>query len=108
MTRIEECWREFRLDRLANQVEGQLRTLEQMFDWIDESEKENRNFKIGLAAIILALISVSAVAAQLVSTIDFANTVDSDIRILLIALGFCLGLGCAFVIYLLPRRKARR
>jgi hypothetical protein len=105
MTRLEECWKEFRLIELAGQVNDQLQTLEQMFDWIEEAKKETRNFKIGLAAVLLALISVSAVTAQLVSTIDFGNTVDWQQRVYLIVLGFAVGIICTVTIYLIPHRK---
>jgi hypothetical protein len=105
MIRLEECWREFRLIELSDQINNQLQTMEQMFDWIDEVRKEVRNYKIGFAAILLTMVSISAVTAQLISTIDFANTVDWLHRLLLIALGFLVGIISTLIIFFLPNRK---
>lgn len=105
MIRLEECWKQFRLQQLVTQINDQLGTLEKMFDWIEEINKEVRNFKIGLAAILLALISLTAVTAQLITTIDFANNINWQQRVYLISLGFIIGIISTFIIYLLPHQK---
>ncbi|MBC8457361.1 MAG: hypothetical protein H8D67_05125 [Deltaproteobacteria bacterium] len=102
MTCLEECWREYRMYTLVDQVNGQLVTLEKMFDWVEEVKKEVRNFKIGLAAVLLALISITAVAAQLVSTIDVNSQLGVGERILFIFIGFTIGILSTLGIYMLP------
>ena len=73
-----------------------------MFDWVEEVKKEVRNFKIGLAAVLLALISITAVAAQLVSTIDVNSQLGVGERILFIFIGFTIGILSTLGIYMLP------
>lgn len=104
---LEECWKQFRMHTLIDQVNDQLATLENMFDWIDEIYRETRNIKIGLAAVLLALISVAAVAAQLVSTIDVNSQLGVEERILLIFTGFVIGILSTFGIYMLPVSRWR-
>lgn len=110
MRQIEECWKEFRLPILISQISDQLNTIEKMVDWIDEGKKETRNFKIGIAAVILALISLTAVIAQLISTIDFGNTIQAEQRAYLILLGFIIGVLSTLGIYFfhLPKKLYRK
>lgn len=59
----------------------------------------------GIAAILLALISISAVVAQLVSTIDVNSQLGVKERIFLILIGFIIGILSTVGIYILPDRK---
>jgi NADH:ubiquinone oxidoreductase subunit 4 (subunit M) len=93
------------MHQLVNQVNDQLMTFEKMFDWIDEISKEARNFKIGISAVLLALISIMAVIAQLVSTIDINYQLDEKNRFVLILCGFVIGVLCTLAIYMLPITK---
>lgn len=99
---VEEFWGRSRMNLLVRQINEQLATLEEMYKWIEEIKKEARNLKIGLAAILLTLISLTAVAAQLISTIDVKGQLGADERIVLIAVGFIVGILTTLVIYLLP------
>lgn len=51
---------------------------------------------------MLALVSVAAVAAQVLSTLDMHNRVGVDERIVLISLGFSIGLLVTIAITLWP------
>ena len=53
-----------------------------MVEWIDQQAKEDRNLRIGIAAVVLALISIVAVAAQLISTLDVSNQIGWQDRLL--------------------------
>lgn len=105
MVQLEKCWKEFRLSELTKQINDQLHTVESIVDWLDDNKKESKNFKIGVAAIILALISVSAVTAQILSTIDFANTVQWQQRLIFITVGFLVGILFTVFIYRYPKRR---
>jgi hypothetical protein len=102
---VEECWRAYRMYELTDQVRRQITTLDKMAEWIDQRNKEERNLRIAVAAVILALISITAVAAQLVSTIDVTNQLGRQSRIGWIVLGFCIGMACTTSIYCLPLSK---
>jgi len=108
MTCLEECWKQYRMHTLIDQVNGQLATLEKMFDWVEEDKKEVRNSKIGLAAVLLALISIAAVAAQLVSTIDVNSQLGVRERMVFIFIGFIIGILSTLGIYKLPIDRLRR
>lgn len=102
---LEDCWKQYRMHKLVDQVNSQLVTLEKMFEWIEEVRKEIRNYKIGLAAVLLAIISITAVSAQLVSTIDVNSLLGVNERIFLILIGFIIGILSTIVIYMLPISK---
>jgi hypothetical protein len=104
MAYLEKFWEQSRLHVLVKQVNEQLETLEDMFEWIDGINKERRNTKIGIAAVFLSIISITAVIAQLISTIDINTppSLNGWERGILIFIGFLLGSLSAFVIYLLP------
>lgn len=104
---IEQFWESSRLYSLVDQVNDQLGVLERMFDWVEESERQVRTMKIELAAALLALISIAAVAAQLVSTVDVTSQLGAEERMGLIALGFIVGILGTTVIYLLPISRWR-
>lgn len=102
---IETFWGVSRLSLLVNQINEQLAALEEMVDWIEGLEREARNFKIGVAAILLAVISITAVVAQLVSTIDVGFQLNGLERSYLIVIGFVVGILCTLGIYMLPFTK---
>lgn len=117
MTYLEKFWEQSHLHILVKQVNEQLETLEDMFEWIDGINKERRNTKIGIAAVFLSIISITAVIAQLISTIDinYPPSLNGWERSALIFVGFLLGSLSAFAIYLLPisrfsikRKKQKR
>jgi uncharacterized Tic20 family protein len=90
---------------LSDQVRRQISTLDKMVEWIDQQAKEDRNLRIGIAAIVLALISIVAVAAQLISTLDVSNQIGWQDRLLFILLGFILGIACTVAIVYFPVAK---
>ena len=102
---IEIFWKASRLSLLVNQINEQLAALEEMVDWIEGLEREARNFKIGIAAILLAVISITAVVAQLVSTIDVNSQLSGLERGYLILIGLVVGVLCTLGIYMLPFAK---
>jgi hypothetical protein len=102
---ISECWKEFRMFELSDQVRRQISTLDKMVEWIDQQAKEDRNLRIGIAAVVLALISIVAVAAQLISTLDVSNQIGWQDRLLFILLGFILGIACTVAIVYFPVAK---
>jgi hypothetical protein len=102
MSRIEQFCRESRMDELIGQIQGQLETLEDMSNGIEELNKDVRNFKIGIAAVLLSLISITAVVAQLISTLDINMQLRIKERTFLILLGFIIGIFATIVIYVLP------
>jgi len=104
MEQIEEFWQKARLYNLNTQVDEQLTTIETTLSWIDEIKKESRNFKVGLAATFIAIISLASVAAQLISTIDYQNYIDASLRICLITLGVVIGIIIGVLIYEWPTR----
>ena len=99
---VEQFWVNSRLDSLVEQVNDQLGVLERVFDWVEESRREVRNIKIALAAVLLALISITSVAAQLISTVDVNFELGAKERVLLISSGFIIGVLSTTVIYVLP------
>ncbi len=107
MKRIEEFWQNSRLHLLVEQINGQLETLEKMLDWVEELKREERNIKVGIAAIILALLSITAVVAQLISTIDVNSFLGMRERIAFVLLGFLIGLISTLVIFMFPAVKWR-
>jgi len=104
MEKAEDFWKQGRLHELKEQVDEQLTTIETTLDWIDGIKKEARNFKIGFAAIFIAIISLASVAAQLISTIDYQNYIDANLRICLITLGVVIGIIIGVLIYEWPTR----
>jgi amino acid transporter len=90
------------MDELIGQIQGQLETLEDMSNGIEELNKDVRNFKIGIAAVLLSLISITAVVAQLISTLDINMQLRIKERTFLILLGFIIGIFATIVIYVLP------
>jgi hypothetical protein len=102
MSRIEQFCRESRVDELVGQIQGQLETLEGISNGIEELNKEIRNFKIGIAAVLLSLVSITAVVAQLISTLDINMQLRIKERTFLILLGFIIGIFATIVIYALP------
>ncbi len=102
---FEICWKEFRMHVLVNYVNDQLATLEKMFDWIDEIEKESRNLKIGIAGVLLALLSITAVAATLVSTIDVNSELGWRERLIFIFIGLIIGALSTLAIYFFPVKR---
>jgi len=99
---IAECWKSFRMNEISDQVRRQIATLEKMVLWVDQRAKEDRNFRIGFAAVVLALISIASVVAQLISTLDVLNQIRGQERLLLILIGFLLGIVCTIAIIFFP------
>jgi len=90
---LEKCWEEYRMHNLTKYIDGQLETLDKMFNWIEENLKEEWNSKVVLIAFLISLISITAVVAQLISTVDFDNQIlDKPDRVLSILLGFLSGI----------------
>jgi len=102
MELIEIFWDVSRLHKLRDQINDQLTTIETILEWIDNNKKELRNFKIGLAATLIALVSLTSVVASLISTIDFTKQITAALRIWYIITGFLIGFICSIIIYLLP------
>jgi hypothetical protein len=104
---LEEFWKEERMSFLVDQISDQLNTLGKMFDWVEDIGRETRNFKIGLIAVLLALVSLAAVVAQLISTIDVNTQMGAPERVHLILIGLISGALITLAIYLLPLSKRR-
>ncbi|MGC1377813.1 MAG: hypothetical protein WA821_16390 [Anaerolineales bacterium] len=102
---IETYWEATRQSLLVNQINEQLAALEEMVDWIEGFEREARNFKVGVAATLLAVISITAVVAQLVSTIDVDSQLSGIERGYFILIGLMIGILCTLGIYMLPFTK---
>jgi hypothetical protein len=102
MSCMEAFWTASRVNLLVDQISEQIETLDAMLDWAEAAHKEARNMKIGLVAIFLALLSTTAVAAQIVSTVDVSAQLGMHWRILSILIGFSLGVLSTIGIYLLP------
>jgi len=102
---VAECWKEYRLYELSDQVRRQISTLDKMIEWVDQRAKEDRNLRIGIAAVVLALISILAVAAQLISTLDVSNQFGGQERLLLILIGFIMGIVFTVAIVFFPLAK---
>ncbi len=100
---LERCWEPYRMDKLIEQVNEQLTTLEKIADWIDDQISIIRDRKISLAAVTLAIVSITAVAAQLISTVDVKAQLGGVERSLFILVGFVIGgILSTLVVFLLP------
>lgn len=79
-----EVLRRFRkaydMESLEKAVEDQSKLLEDALIWFDSQSKERFNNAIGLAALLLSFVSITAVISQLISTIDYKNDIDSLVR----------------------------
>ena len=104
---MEKFWEEERLSSLVKQVEEQVSVLEKMFDWLDDTKSEKFNSRIGLAAIMFSVISISAVIAQLISTLDISNGVPLNSRLLFILSGSTVGI-LIVLIGFIPFRRIRK
>jgi hypothetical protein len=102
MESIETYWEASRLHLLVKQINEQLAALEEMVDWIEGFEREARNFKVGVAATLLAVVSITAVVAQLISTIDVNSQLSGVGRVNLILIGLIIGVLATLGIYMLP------
>jgi hypothetical protein len=102
MTCLEEVWKGCRLHTLVDQVNEQLATLGEMFNWVEDVHKEARNITIGLVGVVLAILASTATTAQLISTLDINNGLFATTRVYWI-LGGLLVTGLIGVgIYLVP------
>jgi hypothetical protein len=108
MESLEKVWEQERIHVLVSQVNEQLDTLEAMFEWVDDTNKENRNTKLGVAAIILSIISITAVVAQLISTIDIANKLGVIERLFCISNGCIIGALLTCIIYFFPIKRFKK
>lgn len=72
------------MEALEAAVQSQSELLEDAVAWLDAQAKERFNNSIGLAAFFLSLVSITAVNAQLISTLDFSNKYDTFSRFILI------------------------
>lgn len=70
MTRLEEFWKAERMDALVEQINGQLETLQTMFDWIQEGKSAALTLKLTVAGIFFTVLSVTSVVGTLISTFD--------------------------------------
>jgi hypothetical protein len=102
MTCLEEMWKECRLHILVDQVNEQLTTLEEMFNWVEDVHKEARNIKIGIVGVVLAIIASTAATAQLISTFDINSALNSIARLYWIVGGLIVTTLIGVGIYFLP------
>lgn len=105
---MEDCWREFRMNQLVENITDQLSTLETIISAVESSMEEIKNYRIGLAALFLSVISILAVTSELINTIDFNSELDVMSRIWFLILGFAIGVFLVSVIYFFPliRKKS--
>lgn len=91
MNCLESCREPYRMKENIAQVNEQLTTLEKIADWIDDNNNAIRDRKINLAAVTLAIVSITAVAAQLISTLDVNSQLSGTERSIFILVGFLVG-----------------
>lgn len=102
MEAMESFWEGSRMEKDVDLINSQLATIENIFEWIDATKKQIRDFKLTLGAIVLTIISISAVVAQLISTIDFNSEIDKNLRIILISGGSSFVALIILLIYIIP------
>jgi len=99
---MEECWKEFRMYQLVDNISNQLETLETVITAIESNLDEIRNYRVGLAALFIGLLSIMAVTSELINTIDLNLELDVVNRIRFIFLGFVIGAFLVTTIYFFP------
>lgn len=103
MVCLDAGWAPYRMDKLIDQVNEQLGTLESIAGWIDDSSRANRDRKISVAAVLLSLVSITAVMAQLISTLDVESKYGQSERLSFIVLGLLFGcILSLLVLFMLP------
>lgn len=102
MEAMESFWEGSRMEKDVDLINSQLATIENIFEWIDATKKQIRDFKLTLGAVVLTIISISAVVAQLISTIDFNSEIDKNLRIILISGGSSFVALIILLIYIIP------
>jgi hypothetical protein len=104
---METCWEEFRMHRLVANINDQVNTLDAMISAIEAKNEDIRNFRIGLAALLISVISIIAVVSDLINTIDVNLQLDILTRIRFILIGFTAGTLLVSIIYFFPLIKKR-
>lgn len=85
MEAMEIFWNNSRMEKDVELINSQLETIENIFEWIDTTKKQILEDKIKNIAFIVTTISLLAVVAQIISTIDFQEfTIDKLGRFILI------------------------
>lgn len=104
---MESCWREFRMHNLVTTINDQINTLDAMISAIEARNEDVRNFRIGLAALLISVISITAVVSDLINTIDINLQLDIFSRIRFIFIGFAIGSILVSLIYFFPLIKRK-
>jgi hypothetical protein len=105
---METCWSEWRLHPIVEQVNDQLVTLEVIIATIENIRNGVRNFKIGIAALFVGLISIVAVTAQVIDTLDVHSQFNLQSRLQSLLFGFLFGALSISIIYFYPFAKLRQ
>ncbi len=94
LTPLEMFWKKSRMDDLSYHITQQVENLDRMVEWAEQTRRESTNIRISLAAVILAVISISSAVAGVVSAIDVPQVWDRTLRWLIIVLasGVCIAL----------------
>lgn len=95
------------MHNLVTTINDQINTLDAMISAIEARNEDVRNFRIGLAALLISVISITAVVSDLINTIDINLQLDIFSRIRFIFIGFAIGSILVSLIYFFPLIKRK-
>lgn len=73
MEAMETFWEGSRMGKDVELISNQLEAIENIFEWINATEKQIFENKLNKIVVIITVCSVLAVVAQLISTIDYST-----------------------------------
>lgn len=82
-------------EKLSAHIDVQLGAIEDYLEWHDGRERGRFNCKVSRIALWISVLSLTAVAAQVIGTVDFQLNWDQFSRSIIIGLSFALGCGIA-------------
>lgn len=102
---LEAFREEYEFNTMTNCLNSQLKLVEEYFQWFEVKQKEKNASKINFLALFFSVISLAAVTAQVIGTVDFKELIDVPQRAGLILASLILGVLCTIVLYQLHKEN---
>ena len=97
---LEQCWTEFRMHNLVQQIRDRLATLVETGEWFESIRREIRNFRIGAVGVVFTALSFLTVA---IAFVDLVYKIPRDYgRIAYVLAGGAGGVLLALAILVSP------